>query len=758
MTVGITELPPEGMQLGGVALAGDPERGTKTTDGLSLLFTTAGITVQGPQPQIERLLVWSGLDTASCREKILLPDGRNAAVMELTSGGQSIRFLLPLDAVTPGQAAYLDQALPAWLSRYKGSAPAPPPPPPTPPAPAAATATAAAAATAPATAAVSAPGGHSNGNGIGTGNGNMAPAAASGSGAPDAVSAPTAPATGPANAEPGAPSGGGGHADASEPVAASANGAPRTAPAPAAPPPPRLPTAAAPPSGGAAPPLFAAGPGTLPPPPPGAQAHPGPPPGSPLPAPPVGAVAAPGAPSATAGWELSTDPLPGGVAWDSPAPDGPPGDTSPSTKKGRGWRKGRTAAAPAATAAAAATVAPPGALAPMQPPAEPPTNPVPLTLTTPLPPPTAEAAGPVVWSPAIDPATGTALWDQPGAPATDPPKKGRTWRKGAKAGAVTAAGVASAAAISDRADADAALATVTSPTPTPAAGPAADPAPTPPPPGTGGGTDGFMVAPKPAPKSTRTLLVVLLAVLVIVIGGVAYFAVKRNSSTTTTPTAAVPPAPTPAQADTALAASINLRLTDLPSGWTRSPGSGQVPLTGPLAATQAQANASMGACLGQPTAVVAGLLGGAALPGQSGAATSPVFLSSADPGVQMSSTTTVMTTAAGAHALMATFANPRFLTCFTQYQSALIAAAVPGSTASVQSVTLPVPSGVQSFAYLTTFTSPGRGSEIKGQAFIFGGRIESQLVPETNGPPVPQTPFASAYDAVAGRISLAANR
>ena len=122
MTVGITELPPEGMQLGGVALAGDADRGTKTTEGLSLLFTTAGITVQGPQPQIERLLVWSGLDSASCREKIDLPDGRNAAVMELTSGGQSIRFLLPMDAVTPGQAAYLDQALPAWLARYKGTA------------------------------------------------------------------------------------------------------------------------------------------------------------------------------------------------------------------------------------------------------------------------------------------------------------------------------------------------------------------------------------------------------------------------------------------------------------------------------------------------------------------------------------------------------------------------------------------------------------------------------------------------------------
>src|ERR1700733_5959185 len=135
MTIGITELPPEGMQLGGVALAGDTERGTRTTEGLSLLFTTAGITVQGPQAQIERLLVWSGLDSATCHEKMVLADGRSAAVMELTSGGQSIRFLLPTDAVSPGQAAYLDQALPTWLARYRGL------PAPGAPAPAAAVAT-----------------------------------------------------------------------------------------------------------------------------------------------------------------------------------------------------------------------------------------------------------------------------------------------------------------------------------------------------------------------------------------------------------------------------------------------------------------------------------------------------------------------------------------------------------------------------------------------------------------------------------------
>ena len=129
MTVGITELPPEGMQLPGVSLAGDADRGTKTTEGISLLFTSAGITVQGPQPQIERLLVWTALDSAVCNEVIQLADGREAAIMELTSGGQSIRFLLPSDTVSPGQAAYLDQALPTWLARYKGSSVAEPVPP-----------------------------------------------------------------------------------------------------------------------------------------------------------------------------------------------------------------------------------------------------------------------------------------------------------------------------------------------------------------------------------------------------------------------------------------------------------------------------------------------------------------------------------------------------------------------------------------------------------------------------------------------------
>lgn len=130
-----TDIPPEGMELVGVALAGGSERGA-TTWGLNLVFTAAGIRVRHPQSQAESLLAWSGLDAARCAERLVLPDGRNATVLELISDGLSLRFLLPSDTVAPGQAAYLDKVLPEWLARCESApvvVPAPVTPAPVPP-------------------------------------------------------------------------------------------------------------------------------------------------------------------------------------------------------------------------------------------------------------------------------------------------------------------------------------------------------------------------------------------------------------------------------------------------------------------------------------------------------------------------------------------------------------------------------------------------------------------------------------------------
>src|SRR5665213_2855737 len=121
MAVGAMDLPPEGMLLGGVALAGDPSRGIETTEGLSLLFTTQGITVKGEDPATERHFAWSGLDAASCHGEVQREGGRTATPLELTSAGQTIPFPPPREAVSPGQAAYPHPAPPRWLERYRGT-------------------------------------------------------------------------------------------------------------------------------------------------------------------------------------------------------------------------------------------------------------------------------------------------------------------------------------------------------------------------------------------------------------------------------------------------------------------------------------------------------------------------------------------------------------------------------------------------------------------------------------------------------------
>jgi len=254
------------------------------------------------------------------------------------------------------------------------------------------------------------------------------------------------------------------------------------------------------------------------------------------------------------------------------------------------------------------------------------------------------------------------------------------------------------------------------------------------------------------------VLVGLLVVLLVVIGGVAYAATRTSSSPPATTVAAGPSQTrSPAVADAALAASINLRTSDLPAGWGPvRPTQAGFPTAPPVA--QAQAARTLSSCLGSPYPLVAGLFGSSPLPGASGSAASPVFQLVASPGFQMSSSTSIQSTVTDNQVLTGPFASPHFATCFAAYQSTLAAAAVPGATATVQPVTLAVPAGVRTFAYLTTYSSPTRGSEVKGEAWIFGGRSETQLVPTTAGPPVPQAAFASAYDSITARVAKAATR
>ena len=255
----------------------------------------------------------------------------------------------------------------------------------------------------------------------------------------------------------------------------------------------------------------------------------------------------------------------------------------------------------------------------------------------------------------------------------------------------------------------------------------------------------------------RQMTVLILVLLLVVIGGIAYFVVKKNNNNSTTTSS--PPVTSAVAADAALATSINLRLSDLPAGWSALPPT--VPPARPLAApleAQRTADTALAGCLGVAVQTTSALFGGTTIAGDMAPAESPTFQDVSATGFQMHSTTTVFTSAAQVQSLAAPFASATFTPCYAQHQSAIVAAASPGSVAQLQVVSLQTPPGVKAYGYLTDITTATGGKEVVGQAFMFGGRAASVLEPTTDGPPVPTSAFVPAFDAMAGRIAGASSR
>jgi hypothetical protein len=259
-------------------------------------------------------------------------------------------------------------------------------------------------------------------------------------------------------------------------------------------------------------------------------------------------------------------------------------------------------------------------------------------------------------------------------------------------------------------------------------------------------------------KSGRRGLVLLVVLLIVLVAAGGYLLTRKNSTSTSTTATTVAPAPaTSAAADTVLAGTINLRLADLPAGWTASPPA-QAVVRPPVAPAVAQASATnvMASCLDSNYAVVSGLFGSGALPGQTSLVESPMYQSAAGTAFEMGSRTTVLGSAGQVTSLESLFTNPKFLECYQQYRTGLAAAAVPGATVTVQSVSLGGPAAVKSYGVVSTYELPGAGTQVVGDAYILGGRVVTTIQPSTDGAPIPADVFAPAYEAVAGRVAAAA--
>ena len=255
----------------------------------------------------------------------------------------------------------------------------------------------------------------------------------------------------------------------------------------------------------------------------------------------------------------------------------------------------------------------------------------------------------------------------------------------------------------------------------------------------------------------RTLYVLIVILVLIVIAVVAYEVTKSNNSSTGSTTTTVSSS---VAADKVLASSVNLQLSDLPTGWTVAPGSAASisPTTANGKATQKPATTSFATCLGAAPATVGQVFGNIPTSDETVASTSPVFQETADATIEMQSAVNIVKSAADAKSDAKLFTNPGFLTCFQAYQTASASALVPGTTASVLPVQLAAPTGGLAYGFITTFTVPTQGTRVVGDAYIVGGRIEATLQPSTHGPAIPSGAFGPAYSAMVGRISANAKK
>jgi hypothetical protein len=254
-------------------------------------------------------------------------------------------------------------------------------------------------------------------------------------------------------------------------------------------------------------------------------------------------------------------------------------------------------------------------------------------------------------------------------------------------------------------------------------------------------------------NNRRTLTILIVILVLIVIAVVAYELTKSSNSTTSSTTAPVSPASV--AVDKALASSVNLQLSDLPSGWTQALGSSpSISVTSSAGKTaQKPPTTAFATCLGASADTVGQVFGNTPSTDETVASTSPVFQQTADNTIEMQSAVNIVRSSANAKSDATVFTKSGFISCFTKFQIASASALVPGTTATVVQVQIPAPRGGVAYGFVTTFTVPTQGTRVVGDAYVFGGRIEATLQPSTHGPDVPSDAFNSAYNAMIGRIS-----
>ncbi|HEX3842220.1 MAG TPA: hypothetical protein VHU85_15620 [Acidimicrobiales bacterium] len=117
---------PESLRLrfDGVELVGSMEQGTAAVDELTLLIDEQGVNIVSNRPPAKRNVPWSAITNVWFGPTGVIPTGRVATPLDITSSDRTVRFYLYGDRVPEAQLMQLRSWLPTWHGGAAGRPPA----------------------------------------------------------------------------------------------------------------------------------------------------------------------------------------------------------------------------------------------------------------------------------------------------------------------------------------------------------------------------------------------------------------------------------------------------------------------------------------------------------------------------------------------------------------------------------------------------------------------------------------------------------
>ncbi len=255
--------------------------------------------------------------------------------------------------------------------------------------------------------------------------------------------------------------------------------------------------------------------------------------------------------------------------------------------------------------------------------------------------------------------------------------------------------------------------------------------------------------------------------LVLLLSGVGLAVGLSAASTSTTASGPTTTVPRPSS-DQLLAERLMLTRADLPEGWRLAQGGGALATSPTVERGQDRITRTLAGCMGISDAQASIVLGGGAAD-QTAQTSSPIFVAptssaSAGSALELQTAATVVHSHADQQADFALFGNPKYPACVATASAAELQLGVNQSSggsetagpATVSTVALPSPHGVQLSALLMAFTVTAGAASVPVQVELISlgaQRVEASLQVFAIGGQIPNDALLAAFATFEERVA-----